>query len=294
MRPIPVPDIAPTWNLIANFQEMWSFPFMVNAFRAGTIVAITAAVVGWFMVLRRQTFVGHTLSVVGFPGAAGAVLLGMSSSLGYFGFSLGAAMIIALVRRGGDRHESAVTGTVQAFALACGYFFVTLYKGSQNGITTLLFGTFLGITEQQVVVLIAVSLLVLGVLALIGRPLLFSSIDPSVAYAQHVPVRALSVVFLVLLGATVAEVSQITGTLLVFALLVIPAAAAQALTASPMPSLLTTVAIATTVIWVSLIVAYYSKYPVGYLVCTFAFACYALAQFARFCHGRRTIVTGHR
>ena len=73
-----------SWNLLTDFQQMWSYPFMVNAFRAGAVVAVVAAVVGWFMVLRRQTFAGHTLSVVAFPGAAFATLVGMSLSLGYF------------------------------------------------------------------------------------------------------------------------------------------------------------------------------------------------------------------
>ena len=72
--------LGPSWNIITDIQQLWSFPFMVNAFRAGTIVAVASAVMGWFMVLRRQTFAGHTLAVVGFPGAAGATLIGASSS----------------------------------------------------------------------------------------------------------------------------------------------------------------------------------------------------------------------
>src|SRR5580765_4030899 len=108
---------------------MFAFPFMVNAFRAGTIVAILAAVVGWFMVLRRQTFAGHTLALVGFPGAAGAVLVGVSPQFGYFGFCTVAAVAIGGLPRTAHQsraEESAVIGTVQAFALACGFLFVSL------------------------------------------------------------------------------------------------------------------------------------------------------------------------
>jgi zinc/manganese transport system permease protein len=159
-----VEGTGPSWNVIADVQELWSFPFMVNAFRAGTIVAVAAAVMGWFMVLRRQTFAGHTLAVVGFPGAAGATLLGVSAIYGYFAFCVAAALVIAVIPRGGQGqfgHESAVTGTVQAFALACGFLFIALYKGFLNGVNALLFGTFLGITNNQVVVLLVVTLVVL-------------------------------------------------------------------------------------------------------------------------------------
>jgi zinc/manganese transport system permease protein len=263
---------------------MWDYPFMVNAFRAGAIVAVLAGVTGWFMVLRRQTFAGHSLSVVAFPGAAGATLIGVGAAYGYFGFCVGAAVVLALATRGRAGHraqESALTGTVQAFALACGLLFVSLYKGFLDGTTALLFGTFLGITEGQVMVLGAVAVTVLATLAVIGRPLLFATIDPGVAAARGVPVRALSVVFLVLLGAAVAEAAQITGALLVFALLVVPAATAQRLTARPVPSLLLSVLIGWVVSWAGLAAAYYSPYPIGFYVTSFAFAGYLLAHLVK-------------
>jgi zinc/manganese transport system permease protein len=275
---------GPSWNLIADFQEMWSFPFMVNAFRAGTIVAVAAAVLGWFMVLRRQTFAGHTLAVVGFPGAAGATLIGVSATYGYFAFCLGAALVIAAIPRGGQGnfgHESAITGTVQAFALATGFLFISLYKGFLNGVNALLFGTFLGITDGQVVILLVVTVLALLAITLIGRPLLFASVDPIVAGAGRVPVRALSAGFLMLLGGAVAEASQITGTLLVFALLVMPAATAQALTARPSLSLFASVAIAIAVTWLGLGAAYYSVYPIGFFITTIAFVPYVLVKLLR-------------
>ena len=277
-----------SWNPVADFQEMWAFPFMVNAFRAGAIVAVVCAVVGWFMVLRRQTFAGHTLSVAAFPGAALAILLGVSTSLGYLGFCVGAALVIAaLGRKGRDAgaEESAVTGTVQAFALACGFLFISLYKGLLEGPTALLFGSFLGITTGQVGLLAVIGAVVLAVLALIGRPLLFATVDPEVAAGRGVPVRLLSTLFLVLLGAATAEASQITGTLLVFALMVIPAATAQLLTARPGLSLVLAVLIGFASCWLGLIAAYYQPYPLGFLVTSIAFAGYLLAQLGRLLHG---------
>ncbi|MEW1824101.1 metal ABC transporter permease [Streptomyces sp. NPDC088196] len=274
-----------SWNPVTGLRQIWAFPFMVNAFRAGTVVAVLAAVMGWFMVLRRQSFAGHTLAVVSFPGAACATLLGISASFGYFAFCVGGALVIAAIPRagqgGGSGQESALTGTVQAFLLACGFLFVALYKGFLGGVNSLLFGSFLGITTLQVTVLTIVAALALGALTVIGRPLLFASVDENVAAGRGVPVRALSVVFLVLLGTATAEASQITGTLLVFALLVMPAAAAQQLTARPALSLALSVLIALAVTWTGLIAAYYSPYPIGFYVTTFAFAGYLLARATR-------------
>ena len=258
---------------------MFAYHFMVNAFRAGTIVAVVAAVAGWCMVLRRQTFTGHTLAVVGFPGAAAAVWLGVAALWGYFGLCVAAALVIGLApARGTQRREdSAAIGVLQAFALAGGLLFISLYHGLLNGTTTLLFGNFLGITDGQVIALLVVALVVIAVLAGLGRPLLFASIDPDVAAARGVPVRAISLLFVLILGLGVAEVSQITGTLLVFALLVMPAASAQAVTVRPVVSLSISVAVSLAITWSALVAAYYSSYPIGFWVTTFGFATYLSA-----------------
>jgi zinc/manganese transport system permease protein len=278
-------------RLWADLNEMFSLHFMVNAYRAGTIVAVVAGAVGWFMILRRQSFAGHTLAVVSFPGAAGAVWLGLSATAGYFAGSIVAALVIAMVPRSSSgrarSQESAVIGTVQAFALACGVLFVSLYGGFLDNLTGLLFGTFLGISDGQVAVLAVVAVVVLVVLAAVARPLFFATLDPDVAAARRVPVRTLSIVFLVLLGCTAAEVSQITGALLVFALLVMPAAAAQQLTARPAVSFVLTIVLGVVVTWVALAAAYFSVYPVGFYVSTVGFAVYVAAVAYRALADRR-------
>jgi zinc/manganese transport system permease protein len=270
-----------SWNIGDDVNQLLSEHFMVNALRAGTIVAVVAGAIGWFMVLRRQTFAGHTLAVVSFPGAAGAILLGVSASLGYFAAAVAAALVIALVPRStsGQAHsqESAVIGTVQAFALACGALFVSLYGGFLNSLIGLLFGTFLGISDAQVTTLLVVGLAVLLVLAVIARPLFFATVDPDIAGARGVPLRAVSTVFLVLLGCAAAEVSQITGALLVFALLVMPAAAAQRLSARPVVSLALTLVFGVATVWLGLGLAYFSVYPVGFFVTTIGFVLFVVA-----------------
>ena len=276
-----------SWNLVADVRQLFQYAFMVNALRAGTVVAVMAAVIGWFMVMRRQSFAGHTIAVVGFPGAAGATLVGVSALYGYFAFCILAALTISAVPHARGRafsQENAVTGTVQTFLLALGFLFVSLYRGNLNGINSLLFGNFLGITDTQVLTLLVVAVGALGMLAVISRPLLFASIDPDVAAARGVPVGRLSLAFLVLLGLTAAEASQITGALLVFALLVMPAATAQRLTPRPLLGGAIAVALALAVTWIGLGIAYYSPYPIGFWVTTLAFGAYLAAALATASH----------
>jgi zinc/manganese transport system permease protein len=274
-----------TWDIPSDVNQMLAYPFMVNALEAGTIVAVMASVVGWFMVLRRQSFVGHALSVMSFPGASGAVLVGLSPVLGYFAFCAGGALIIA----GGSRNrgqrdlaqESAVIGGFQAFALALGFLFLSLYSGVLESLETLLFGSFLGITNGQVRTLFVVALGTLAFFICAGRPLLFASVDEQVARASNVPVGALSIAFLLVLGLAVAATAQITGVLLVFALLVAPAGTAQQITPRIGAGLLLTVIIALLVTWVGLGLSYFTNYSVGFFVTSAAIVLYAAARGAR-------------
>jgi zinc/manganese transport system permease protein len=274
-----------SWDLAFDVQLMFSYPFMVNAFRAGTIVAVIAATIGWFMVLRRQSFAGHTLAVIGFPGAAAATWLGLATGYGYFGFCIAGALVIAALPtrtgRTAPAEQSAVIGTVQAFALALGYLFVSLYKGFLSGMTNLLFGTIVGVTNTQVLVLLVSAAACLGVLIAIGRPLLFASIDPDLARSRGVPVRKLGALFLVLLGVAAAGTSQVTGSLLVFALLVAPAATAHKLTTRPSVGIALSIAFGLLATWIGETLAFFTVYPIGFWVTTVSFAGYLAASLWR-------------
>jgi len=273
-------------NPISDLEQLLSYPFMVNALEAGAMVAVLAAVVGWLMVVRRESFAGHTLSLMSFPGAALAALVGWPLVSGYYVFCVGGALAIAagaegsaLARR--DRaQESAATGAVQAGALALGFVFLSIYGGVLEDLETLLFGSFVGVDSGQLLTLAAVTIAVLAGLALVGRPLLLASVDESVARARGVPVRALSVAFLAILGLAVAATAQITGALLVFALLVAPAASAQQLTARIGAGLALSVAVALAVTWVGLGVSYFTDWPLGFVITTLAFLSYASARAA--------------
>lgn len=281
---MPIEPAGLSWNLLRDVGQLTEYSFMVQALEAGAIVAVMAGAIGWFMVLRRQAFAGHTLSVIAFPGAAGAALAGLPLSLGYFGACGIAALALAAVSRpaaAGRSGESAAIGAVQAFGLGLGFLFVTLYEGQLGNLESLLFGTFLGITAGQVQTLLWAGILALAVLAAIARPLLFASVDAGVARAAGVPTALLGLAFLLLLGSAVAATAQITGALLVFALLVAPAASAQQVTARPARGLALSVAFALAVTWLGLGIAYFSPYPVGFWVTSLSFGLYLAARLAR-------------
>jgi zinc/manganese transport system permease protein len=280
---MPADVVAPKlgWNVARDLSQVLEYHFMINALLAGSIVAVMAGLVGWLMVLRRETFAGHTLSMMAFPGASGAALVGIPAAWGYFAFCGGGALAIGRFS-GAERRswgeQSASIGAVQALALAAGFLFVSLYGGVLGDLDSLLFGNLLGVSDGEVLTLLAVAAGTLAVLGALARPLLFASVDPDVARARGVPVRMLSIAFLALLGLAVAATSQITGVLLVFSLLVTPAATAQALTARPALSLALTVALGLLVVWLGLGIAYFSVYPAGFFITAIAFAIYLLVR----------------
>jgi zinc/manganese transport system permease protein len=265
-------------------DQLFEFHFMQNALLTGTVVSVLAGAVGYFVVLRGQSFAAHTLAQVGFPGAAAGVLVHTSPLAGLLAFCTASALAIAMAGRGlnvGRRSEAAVVGTILAFSLGLGLLFFRLYAGSAQGIYAFLFGTILGISDGAVLTTVAMAGVCLAALAVIARPLLFASIDPDVAAARGVPVRALSVIFLVLVALAVAQAVQIVGTLLIFALLVAPAAAAQQLTARPWLGLALSVLLSLLFTWAGLAVAYFTIYPVGFFITSLAFGAYLLIRVAR-------------
>jgi zinc/manganese transport system permease protein len=272
-----VPDQALSWDLLADLQLLLEFHFMQNALLAGTLVAVLAGAIGYFVVLRGQSFATHMLSQVGFPGAAAGVLVHASPVVGLIVFCVGGALGIGWSGRGvdaGRRSESAAVGSILAFSIALGLLFFRLYAGSAQGVYGFLFGSILGITDQDVVVTAVTTLAGVAMLGVIGRPLLFASVDPDAAEARGVRVRAISIAFLILIAVSVAETVQVIGTLLVFALLVTPGAAAQRLTTRPGLGLALTVGLSLLFMWGGLVVAYFSLLPVGFVVTSLAFAAY--------------------
>ena len=277
-------DQPPSWDLLADLQLLLEFHFMQNALVVGTLVAVLAGAIGYFVVLRGQSFAAHMLSQVGFPGAAAGVLVHTSPVLGLVVFCVGGALGIGWSGRSvdtGRRTESAAIGSILAFSLALGLLFFRLYAGSAQGIYAFLFGTILGITDRDVLLTGVTTLIALAAITVIGRPLLFASVDPDAAEARGVPLRAISIAFLILVALSVAVTVQLIGTLLIFALLVAPGAAAQQLTTRPGLGMALTIALSLLFVWFGLAIAYFTSLPVGFLVTSLAFATYLSIRLSK-------------
>ena len=267
----------PSWNLAHDAHQLFHYPFMQHAFEAGTIVAVLAGVVGYFVVLRQSAFAAHAMSEIGFAGASGGVAYGFSAVYGLLGMSLaGAALIGALGKR--LRGRDAAIGSVLAFSLGLGSYFLTRYKGNASGAFSLLFGEILGISVHDVHVLAVSAAVTLAVTIALYRPLLFASLDEDVAEACGVPVRALSVGFFMIVAVAVTAAVQVVGVLLIFSLLVVPGAIAERLCRTPARSIALCVASSLVFVWAGLTVTYYTKFPVGFLITAFAFAAYVLVR----------------
>jgi zinc/manganese transport system permease protein len=240
--------------------HMMEHPFLRYAFLAGTAIAIASGLVGYFVVLRGQVFTGDALSHVAFTGALAALAAGVDLLLGLYGacivVSLGMA---ALGARG--RADDAVIGNVFAWVLGLGALFLTVYTTSSSGTdatsgVNVLFGSIFGLSNSRAIIDAAVALGVVAIVIAIGRPLLFASIDESVAAARGVPVRLLGFVFLGAVGVTAACAIQAVGALPLLGLLAAPAGAAQRLTARPLIALWLAAAISVTAMWGGLSIAY--------------------------------------
>lgn len=273
-----------SWDLVADVQILLHFHFMQNAYLAGTCVAIIAGIMGYFMVLRSQSFAGHSLANVGFAGATGSVLFGIPAMVGLFVAGLGAALGIQtfhLAERQNRQSDIAV-GAILTAALALGYLFLHLATAEYAAnVYNILFGYVLGINDSSVTIIFWSTLLLLLILLVIARPLYFASLDPAVAAAQGVPVRALALGYLVLLALVVASAVQVVGVLLIFALLVTPAALAQYVSSRPGVAALIAVIAALGFTWLGLAVSYFTSYPVGFVITTLAFATYVLVRGGR-------------
>jgi zinc/manganese transport system permease protein len=251
----------------ANWWDILMSTFMRNALLGGTLVALAAGLIGFFIVVRNSAFAAHALAHIGFPGATGAVLLGLPVSAGLAVFCIGGALVIGALGKRADEREVA-TGTVLAAATGLGLFFSSLATRSSSTVTNVLFGNLLAVTHQQLV-LFAVAVAVLGsVIAFVYRPLLFASVNPAVAEAKGVPVRVLSVIFMALLGLAVTMAVQAVGTLLLFALVVTPAATAIMLTARPGAAMVVSTVLAVSAVWAGLALSAMFNMPPSFVIVT--------------------------
>ena len=261
-----------------DLQQMLQYQFMQHAFEAGTVVAILGGIVGYFVVLRRSSFAAHALSHIGFSGAAAAVLIGVNPVYGLLLFtSVGGLGIAALGRRAANR--DAEIGIVLAFMLGLGVLFLSLYTGYATEAYSILFGEILGVSFSNVLLTLVAGVIILVLISLVYRPLLFASLDEDVAEAKGMPVVLLGIIFMLLVAVATSFAVQVVGVLLIFSLMVTPAATAQRLAKRPGRVIIISVVIALIATWLGLFIAFFEPYPVSFFITTIAFVFYLFVRF---------------
>jgi zinc/manganese transport system permease protein len=259
------------------FTTLLGEHFVHTALLAGAVVAIVSGAIGVFVVMRGLSFAVHAISELGFTGAAGALVVGLDPVIGMLGGSLAVGFVLGLLSLRGRERDSAI-GAVLAFGLGLGVLFLSLYQGYATEATNLLFGSIVGVSDNQLLTLgIVGAIVVIGVAALY-RPLLFSSVDPEVAAARGVPLRALSIAMFLLLALTTAEAIQVVGVLLVLTLVITPAAAAQRLTVRPGVAMLLSVVIALLATEGGILLSLEKSWPTSFFISAISFAVYLGAR----------------
>ncbi len=267
-------------TIIMPGQGMLDYDFMRNAFAAAGIVAVVSGLVGYFLVLRGQTFAGHALSHVGFTGATGAFLIGVTPLWGLLAATLAAGLGMGFMGERLAQRDVAI-GIVLALSLGFGLLFLHFYTAFATQATALLFGNVLAVDEETVWTLLALGVVSVVALAVIARPLLFASLQPELAEAKGVSLRLYSVLFLAIVAIATAECAQIVGVLLVFTLMVGPAASAQRLTRRVLPGLALSAALALAAAWLGITAAFYTDWPSSFWITALSAGGYVLTVLPR-------------
>jgi zinc/manganese transport system permease protein len=263
-----------------SWPAVLDYDFMQNAFAAATVVAIVSGMVGYFLVLRGQTFAGHALAHVGFTGATGAVLVGIAPLWGLVAMTMAAGIGMGFMGERLAQRDVAI-GLVLALSLGLGLLFLHFYTSFATQAATLLFGNVLAVDDDTIWVLLILGLVTIAALAIISRPLLFASLQPEVAEAKGVSLRLYSVLFLAIVALATAECAQIVGVLLVFALMVGPAAASQHLTSAVATGVLLSALLALIEAWLGITLAYYTDWPTSFWITLLSAVIYLAAVLSR-------------
>jgi zinc/manganese transport system permease protein len=264
---------------------MLAHEFIRNAYLAGTFVALACGVVGWFAVLRGQVFAGDALGHVAFVGAIAAAVVGVDERVGSFALTLGLAAVMAGLGRRAQANDMTI-GVVFSWVLGIGVLLIAVLSSSSSGgdgliVANTLFGSIFGLGAGQSVLAAAIGLAVVVAAVAIARPLLFASLDGELAALHGVPVRALGLVLLLLIGAVTAEGTQAIGALLVLGLIAAPAGAALRLTARPYLGMALSAGIALVAMWGGIALSYaIPSLPPSTAIIGLAVGAYAFASVA--------------
>ncbi len=267
-------------NIFYDLQQIWHYQFMQHAFEAGTIIAILAGVTGYFVVLRRSAFTAHAFSEIGFAGAAASILINVAPIVGLLGGSIAGGLAIAALGRRAANRDTQI-GIVLAFSLGLGLLFISLYSGYSTEAYSILFGEILGISSSAVSLTLVACSLILCLTGFLYRPLLFASLDEDVAEAKGMPMLFLGTMFMLVVAVSVSFAVQVTGVLLIFSLMVTPAATAIQIARRPQRAILISVGIGVAATWSGLFIAYYTIYPVSFFITAEVFVLYVLVRLIK-------------
>lgn len=248
----------------------------LNTWIVATVVAVVAGATGFFAVMRGAAFASHALPQGAFAGAAGAALIGASTLLGFGVFAGAGALLIAWLGRRG-RHD-VVTALAFVLMLGLGALFLSMSTEYAPEIYSLLFGEILGISRSQILPTLLLALVSLGAIAVVYRPLLFSSVLPEIGEARGIRPYRMEIAFLLIIAITTTTTVPVVGALLMFSLMIAPAAAARSFTPSPWRALSLSVAIAVVTIWMAIVASYESNWPIGFFVGVFGAGSFVIAR----------------
>lgn len=265
--------------MIEHLANYLSYEFVRNALVAGSLAGILGAVVGYFVAIRKISFAAHALSHIAFTGAAGAALFGLSPLEGMLIMSVLAGITMGASGNRMQRSDLAI-GMTLTLCMGLGILFLALYRGFAGQATAILFGNIFGVTSQQIIQTIIISLVSLAVLFAFSRKLLFVSVHPDLAEARGNSLSALSIVFMVILAASVSLASQVVGTLLVFALVIGPAGMTVRLCRSFWPGMAVSVTIALFAVWSGILISCLTSWPPSFWIPVIIFSLYLIVEAA--------------
>ncbi|MBF0713260.1 metal ABC transporter permease [Gemella sp. GH3] len=244
---------------------MFSYEFMQNAFISGTIVAIMCGFIGVFVMARNMSFISHTLSHVGFSGAAFAVFLGINPIYGLLIFTMTMSYIVGHLSSKAFRREATVSVMLGIF-LGLGLLFLSLTPKSTSYVNSILFGSVVSITRSDVKIIFSLAIFVILALLLFYRVLKFDSFDHIGASSLGINTKLVSIFFLILLSIAISITVPIVGALLMFILLTVPASAARYLTTNIAKMIFISIFFALIGVWSGLTLSYYTSLPVTFFI----------------------------
>jgi zinc/manganese transport system permease protein len=271
-----------TMTMINTLTNYLGYEFVQNALMAGTLAAILGAIVGYFVIIRNAGFAAHALAHIGFAGAAGAAILGLSSLEGMLLLTVGSGLFMGAAGDKVHRNDLAI-GMVLSMALGLGTLFLSLYSGFAGQVKAILFGNIYGVSGSQVLEMAVLSLMSLAGLAVFSRRLLFASTQPRLAEARGLSLPGLSMAFMVVLAVSVTLASQIVGILLVFTLVIAPAGIALRLCRSFWSGISLSVILGVVAVWIGILLDCATGYPATFWITALFFVLYVIVEaYVRF------------